>query len=66
LWGRASARLFAEKRRMNALIGKSYYMNRDYKKSTAYLERAVAEEPSNSSFYDWLGKAFGRRPPIGG
>jgi tetratricopeptide (TPR) repeat protein len=44
-----------------ALIGKIYYMDGQYKNSTSYLERAVAEDPLNSSYYDWLGKAYGRR-----
>ena len=45
----------------NALIGKTYYMNEQYKNVTTYLEKAVAKDPFNSSYYDWLGKAFGRR-----
>jgi len=44
-----------------ALIGKTYYLDGQYKNSTAYLEKAVAEDSLNSSYYDWLGKAFGRR-----
>jgi len=46
---------------VNALIGKSYYMDGQYKSSTTYLEKAVAADGSNSSYYDWLGKAYGRR-----
>jgi tetratricopeptide (TPR) repeat protein len=44
-----------------ALIGKTYYMDGQYKSSTTYLERAVAEDSLSSSYYDWLGKAYGRR-----
>jgi len=44
-----------------ALIGKTYYMDEQYKNSTTYLEKAVTEDPLNSSYYDWLGKAYGRR-----
>ncbi len=44
-----------------ALIGKTYYMDGQYKSSTTYLERAVTEDSLNSSYYDWLGKAYGRR-----
>jgi tetratricopeptide (TPR) repeat protein len=44
-----------------ALIGKAYYMDGQYKSSTTYLEKAVAEDSLNSSYYDWLGKAYGRR-----
>ena len=44
-----------------ALIGKTYHMDGQSKNSTTYLEKAVAEDSSNSSYYDWLGKAYGRR-----
>ena len=44
-----------------ALIGKAYYMDGQSKNSTTYLEKAVAEDSLNSSYYDWLGKAYGRR-----
>ncbi|MCC7499449.1 MAG: tetratricopeptide repeat protein [Bryobacterales bacterium] len=43
------------------LAGRSYYMNGDFKKSTDYMLKAVAVEPSNSTYYLWLGRAFGRR-----
>ena len=44
-----------------ALIGKTYYMDGQSKNSATYLEKAVAEDSSNSGYYDWLGKAYGRR-----
>src|SRR5271165_1713877 len=44
-----------------ALIGKTYYLDGQYKNSTTYSDKAVAEDSLNSSYYDWLGKAFGRR-----
>ncbi|HKE28759.1 MAG TPA: tetratricopeptide repeat protein [Bryobacteraceae bacterium] len=43
------------------LIGKNYYMLGDHKRSTEALERAIAAEPSNSEYYLWLGRAYGRR-----
>ena len=43
------------------LAGRSYYMTGDFKKSTDYFLKAVAAEPSNSNYYMWLGRAFGRR-----
>jgi Tfp pilus assembly protein PilF len=46
---------------VKALIGKSYYMDGQYKSFTKYLERAVAADGSNSGYNDWLGKAYGRR-----
>ena len=45
----------------NALIGKSYFMQGQYKRSSTYLEKAVAEDPRNAEYHDWLGKAYGRR-----
>jgi tetratricopeptide (TPR) repeat protein len=45
----------------DALIGKAYYMDGEYRNATIYFEKAIAEDPLNSSYYDWLGKAYGRR-----
>lgn len=44
-----------------ALAGKAYYMDGQYRNAISYLEKAVAEDPRNSQYYDWLGKAYGRR-----
>lgn len=46
---------------INALIGQNYYGLGDFKKATQYLEKAVAQNPSSSSYELWLGRAFGRR-----
>jgi Flp pilus assembly protein TadD len=43
------------------LLGKSWYMLRDYKKATDALSKSVEAEPKNSEYYNWLGKAYGRR-----
>jgi len=43
------------------LIGRNYYMQRDFKKATEALEKAMAAEPGNSGYALWLGRAFGRR-----
>jgi Flp pilus assembly protein TadD len=43
------------------LLGQSYYMLGEYKKASETLEKAVAAEPRNSVYYNWLGRAFGRR-----
>ncbi|MBI2815323.1 MAG: tetratricopeptide repeat protein [Acidobacteria bacterium] len=43
------------------LIGKAHYHLRDYKKATQAFEKAVAADPVNSNYHDWLGKAYGRR-----
>jgi tetratricopeptide (TPR) repeat protein len=44
-----------------ALSGKALYMDGEYRKATACLEKAIAADPRNSDYYDWLGKAWGRR-----
>ncbi len=44
-----------------ALLGKTYYMDGQYKNAISYLEKAVLQDDGNSSYYDWLGKAYGRR-----
>ncbi len=44
-----------------ALTGKAYYMDGQYENAASCLEKAVVEDPLNSSYYDWLGKAYGRR-----
>jgi tetratricopeptide (TPR) repeat protein len=36
-------------------------MLEDYKKATDALEKAVAADPGNSVYQDWLGRAFGKR-----
>ena len=43
------------------LIGRSYYMNGDYKKATEALEKALAADPGDSDRALWLGRAYGRR-----
>lgn len=46
---------------IDATTGKSFYMQGQFKDSIAYLEKAVATDPLNSNYIDWLGKAYGRR-----
>jgi Flp pilus assembly protein TadD len=43
------------------LIGRNHYMQGEYKKATEILEKAVADDPANSEYELWLGRAFGRR-----
>jgi len=43
------------------LMGRDYFMNGDYKKATDALEKAVQEDPGNSDYFMWLGRAYGRR-----
>ncbi len=43
------------------LLGKCWYMLEEYKKATDALEKATAAEARNADYWDWLGKAYGRR-----
>jgi tetratricopeptide (TPR) repeat protein len=43
------------------LLGKNYYGMGDYRKATEALEHAVSQEPENSEFLLWTGRAYGRR-----
>lgn len=43
------------------LIGKSYFMSGDFKRASQYFEKAIQLDPGNSSYHNWLGKAYGRR-----
>lgn len=43
------------------LIGKSYYMMGEYKNAVEAFERAVNADPNNAVYFNWLGKAYGRR-----
>jgi tetratricopeptide (TPR) repeat protein len=43
------------------LMGRSYYMQGDYRHATEYLEKAVAADPESSQHALWLGRAYGRR-----
>lgn len=44
-----------------ALIGQNYFMLGDAKRATDFFEKAVAQDPTNSVYYHWLGRAYGRR-----
>ena len=43
------------------LMGKNYFMLGDFKKAAEVYEQAVAADPANSVYEDWLGKAYGKR-----
>ncbi len=43
------------------LIGKNYFMSRDYKKAVESFEKALAISRSSSECELWLGRAWGRR-----
>jgi len=44
-----------------ALRGQSYYGKGDFRAASEALEKATESAPGNSSYWDWLGKAYGRR-----
>ena len=43
------------------LAGRNYFMMGDFKKSSEFLQKAVAARPSSSDYVDWLGRAYGKR-----
>lgn len=44
-----------------ALLGQCYYMLNEYKKASEALQKAVDADGSNSVYWDWLGRAYGKR-----
>ena len=43
------------------MIGKCYYMLEEYKKASESFEKAAEADPRNSGYWNWIGKAYGRR-----
>jgi len=43
------------------LAGRNYFMLGEYKKATEAFQQAVALDPGNSAYAQWLGRSFGRR-----
>lgn len=43
------------------LMGRSLYMKGEFKKASEAYEKALAAEPSSSTYAHWLGKAYGKR-----
>src|SRR6185369_7423978 len=43
------------------LMGRNYYMQSEFKKASEAFEKALAEQPANSQYALWLGRAHGRR-----
>jgi tetratricopeptide (TPR) repeat protein len=44
-----------------SLMGKTFYQMGDFSKAADALEKAVGAEPRNAVYWNWLGKAYGRR-----
>jgi Flp pilus assembly protein TadD len=45
----------------NFLIGRDYYMLGDFKKAVDFFTKATDAQPTNGEYFDWLGRAYGRR-----
>ena len=45
----------------NFLIGRDYFMLGDFKKSVEFLQKVTNAQPNNSEYWDWLGRAYGRK-----
>ena len=43
------------------LMGRNYFMLGEFKKASEVYEQAVAADPTNSDYENWLGKAYGKR-----
>lgn len=47
------------------LKGRDYYMLGDFKTAVDCLQKAAANDPRNSEYMDWLGRAYGKRAETG-
>ena len=45
----------------NFLVARDYFMLGDFKKAAEYLQSAASQQPGNSEYMDWLGRALGER-----
>ncbi len=43
------------------LEGRDYFMLAEFRKASEAFEKALAQDPKNSEYAHWLGRAFGRR-----
>lgn len=41
-------------------IGKTYFMQGEFRKSADFFQKAIEQQPDNSEYFHWLGKAYGR------
>lgn len=41
-------------------IGKNYFMQGEFRKSADFFQKAIELQSSNSEYFHWLGKAYGR------
>jgi cytochrome c-type biogenesis protein CcmH/NrfG len=45
----------------NFLVGRNLFMTGNFRGASEAFEKATQASPSNSEYFDWLGRAFGRR-----
>ena len=43
------------------LTGRNYYMLGEFKKAVECFQSATLQQPANSEYWDWLGRAYGKR-----
>lgn len=48
----------------NFLKARDYYMLADYRKAIDSLQKAIATQPENAEYMDWLGKIYGKRAEV--
>ncbi len=46
---------------INFLIGRNSFMMGNFKAASEFFEKAIQVSPSSSEYFDWLGRAYGRR-----
>jgi tetratricopeptide (TPR) repeat protein len=46
------------------LAGRDYFMLGEFKKAVDYFQKATSEAPNRSDYFDWLGRAYGRRAEL--
>jgi len=46
---------------VHCLEGRDFFMLADFRKASEAFEKALSQEPGNSEYAHWLGRAFGRR-----
>lgn len=47
------------------LAGRAAYGMGEYKRAAEFLEKAAQQQPANSNYFHWLGRAYGRRAETG-
>ena len=46
---------------VNFLVGRNYFMLGDFKRAVEYLQKVTDAQPNKSEYWDWLGRAYGRK-----